>query len=328
METSHVLLIAVGNIGFRHFQALLNCRSAFDLHVVEINGGAVACARDYAVDHANGREIHYYASLREITPGTAFHTAILATASLPRRAVFEELVSLHTVKNVIFEKVLFPRIGDYAVVGLLLDQLGIAAYVNCVRRISDSYAALRVELASAKSLFFSMRGGDWGLACNAVHMVDLCAFLSGTPGSGPVLCSGAELEDQIVQSKREGYIEFYGRLVGSLNQRVLFSIACIHGPLPAEIEIYTDTAHYRIHETEGIIFRESLDSAEPTGTLPLEIPPVSQATTQVIDRLFVGEPAGLTTYTESAKLHLAILQEFIKKRNALLGTEDDACPIT
>lgn len=327
MENSHVLLIAVGNIGFRHFQALLNCRSAFDLHVVEINDDAIAHARDYATGHANGREIHYYASLSEITPGTVFHTAILATASLPRRAVFEELVSLHTVKNVIFEKVLFPRIGDYAVVGSLLDQLGIAAYVNCPRRMSVSYAALRDELAGTKNLFFSVRGGDWGLACNVVHMVDLFAFLAGAAQNAPILCSGTQLEDKLFQSKRPGYIEFYGKLIGKLGERVLFSIECSHGPAPQEIEIYTDTAYYCIRETDGIILSQQLDSAA-ANTRSLDLPLVSQSTTQVVDRLFESLPAGLTDYKESAKLHLAFLREFIKERNALLGTEDDACPIT
>lgn len=327
MKSNQVLLIAVGNIGFRHFQALLNCRSAFTLHVVDINNTAVAHAKAYAADHANDREIHYYASLAEIPPQVAFHTAIIATSSLPRRAILEELVSLHTVKNVIFEKVLFPRVEDYSAVDLLLDKMGITAYVNCVRRMSVSYAALRDELAGAKNLFFSIRGGDWGLACNCIHIVDLFAFLAGTSQDAPVLCSGTLLEDELFQSKRPGYIEFYGRLVGKLGERALFSIECGHGPIPQEIEIHTDTAYYCIREADGTILSQQLDGAAAS-MRSLDLPLVSQATTQAVDRLFEGLPAGLTNYKESTKLHLAVLREFIKKRNALLKTEDDLCPIT
>lgn len=327
MKSNQVLLIAVGNIGFRHFQALLNCRSAFTLHVVDINNTAVAHAKAYAADHANDREIHYYASLAEIPPQVAFHTAIIATSSLPRRAILEELVSLHTVKNVIFEKVLFPRVEDYSAVDLLLDKMGITAYVNCVRRMSVSYAALRDELAGAKNLFFSIRGGDWGLACNCIHIVDLFAFLAGTSQNASIFCSGTLLEDELFQSKRSGYIEFYGRLVGKLGERALFSIECGHGPIPQEIEIHTDTAYYCIREADGTILSQQLDSAA-ANMRSLDLPLVSQSTTQAVDRLFEGRPAGLTNYKESAKLHLAFLREFIKKRNALLETEDDLCPIT
>lgn len=328
METCNVLLVALGNIGFRHFQALLNCHSAFELHVVDISDDAVAQAKAYAADHANGRVIHYYASLAEITSLTAFHTAIIATSSLPRRAVFEALVSLHTVKNVIFEKVLFPRIEDYSAVSLLLEKKGVTAYVNCVRRVSASYAALREELTGAKNFFFSMRGGDWGLACNGIHMVDLFSFLAGSPQNSPVFCSGILLEDRLFQSKRPGYVEFYGKVVGSLGEKAFFSIECSHGPSPAEIEIYTDTTYYCIHEAEGTVLSQQLDSAGSAVRGPLDLPLISHSTTQVVDRLFSGQPSGLTEYKESVKLHLALLREFIKKRNALLGTEDDLCPIT
>lgn len=327
MELKNVLLIAVGNIGFRHFQALLNCRSTFALHVVDLDAAAIERAKTYAADNANGRTIRYYASLTEIAAPTTFHTAIIATSSLPRRAVFEELISLHTVKNIIFEKVLFPHIEDYPTVESLLNGAGISAYVNCGRRTMDTYIALREELRDKHPLFFSLRGGDWGLACNGIHIIDLFAFLAGMKDYS-VSCSGALLEDKLFESKRPGYIEFYGKLVGRLGKDTCFSIECTHGQTEAEIEIYTETTYYRIYEAGGTIMSQALDGSAPVNISHVSLPPVSQITNQVVDRLFNGEPAGLTCYQESAQLHVAILREFIKKRNMLLGKEEDLCPIT
>lgn len=324
---NHVLLIAVGNIGFRHFQALLNCSSSFDLYVVDFDDSAITRAKLYAADNANGRSIYYYSSLKDIDVPTAFHTAIIATSSIPRRAVFEELISLHTVKNIIFEKVLFPRVEDYLHVQTLLDKGGIAAYVNCIRRTADVYIALREELAAAKKIFFSMRGGDWGLACNSIHILDLFAFLTGAENPA-VSCSGAMLEDKIFESKRSNYIEFYGKLVGKLNEQSLFSIDCIHGQSAAEIEIYTDTTYYCICESMGTILSQPLDGSKPADIRRFDLLPVSQTTNQVVDQLFSGQLPRLTAYRESTDLHVPILQEFIKKRNALIEKEEDLCPIT
>lgn len=323
----NVLLVAVGNIGFRHFQALLNCHSSFDLHVVDVDRNAIVKAKSYAGDHANGRAIYYYASLKEIQAPTAFHTAIIATASLPRRAVFEELISLHTVKNIIFEKVLFPRVEDYLDVQMLLNREGIAAYVNCARRTADIYIALREELAAAKKLFFSMRGGNWGLACNSIHMLDLFSFLAGVEDT-LVFCSGVGLEDKIFESKRSNYIEFYGKLVGRLGERSLFSIECVKEPVIPEIEIYTDTTYYCIRESAGTILSQPLNGTGPAEIRRFDLMLVSQITSGVVDRLFSGQLPGLTAYEESAKLHVSLLQEFIKKRNALIGKEEELCPIT
>ena len=48
--TANVLLIAVGGIGFRHFQALLNCESDFELHVLDLNTDTIERAKAYAAE--------------------------------------------------------------------------------------------------------------------------------------------------------------------------------------------------------------------------------------------------------------------------------------
>ena len=45
MNKENVLLIAVGGIGFRHFQALINCQSDFVLYVVDVSREALEQAR-------------------------------------------------------------------------------------------------------------------------------------------------------------------------------------------------------------------------------------------------------------------------------------------
>ena len=70
--TANVLLIAVGGIGFRHFQALLNCESDFELHVIDINTDTIERAKAYAAEQVNHKTIHYYASVGELEKASCF----------------------------------------------------------------------------------------------------------------------------------------------------------------------------------------------------------------------------------------------------------------
>jgi len=326
MKKDNVLIVAVGGIGFRHFQALLNCQSDFDLHVVDVDYEAIERARAYAEEQAHGRTVYYYASVNEIIPSMHFEVAIIATSSLVRRTVFEELIARCTVRTVIFEKFLFPCLNDYSEVGNRLRQKNIAAYVNCARRVQNLYLELRQELHHAKWLHVQVRGSNWGLACNGIHMVDLAAWLS-PGGVEPITCNGALLENKIYDSKRKGYIEFYGKLTGRIGENTTYLLECDHGQAEGLIELFTDTSYYSINESEGSMIAQSINSGDPV-VRKFELSFVSQTSTQIIDRLLRGHPIELTSYEDSARLHVPVLQEFLKKQNIIQGSESEICPIT
>lgn len=327
MSQSNVLLIAVGGIGFRHFQALLNCRSDFALYVVDISAEALAKAKAYADEQRTPRSIYYVSSVADLDETLCFNLAILATSSLPRKEVFKTLVSRHEVHQVIFEKVLFPRLDDYEETAKLLKKYQIQAYVNCSRRAIEFYQSLKEELRTATRLEAVVSGDNWGLACNSIHLLDLFDFLAGTDGQN-VFCDGSFLEDKIFESKRSGYIEFYGRLVGTIGDKVTYSIACGHGNEPRIIELRTDTSCYRIDESAGCMAVSSIGGNVPTEERPFQFPYTSQLTDKIVDRLLSGQPVGLSTYEESCRLHIPLLREFQAKQAKILGEECDLCPIT
>lgn len=327
MINDNVLLIGVGGIGFRHFQALLNCRNDFEVYIVDKSKKAIDKVKEYVEAQKINRKIHYCYSVDEIDRVLEFRIAIIATPSLPRREVFCSIVTKFKVKNILFEKVLFPRIEDYSVVSAALKEKGIAAYVNCPRRIWPVYTELRKEISQAKHSFVSIKGSNWGLACNSIHWVDLIYYLSGAVNES-VYCSGAMLEDRIISSKRSGYIEFLGKLVGSIGEKATFSIECDQGNSPVVVEIYTDKAYFSIKEDDGILIREPFIGDEHRSICHFESQYVSKTTTDIIERIFNGQELEIAAYECSMSLHIPILREFLKKKNQLLKEENDLCPIT
>ncbi|KHM52671.1 hypothetical protein NZ47_03465 [Anaerovibrio lipolyticus] len=320
----NVLLIAVGGIGFRHFQAVINCKEPINLYVVDISEEALSRAREYAETVDTKPDIVYSKDISDIPEH--IHVAIIATSSLPRRKVFEDLVANHTVDNVIFEKIMFPKLEDYEAVQKILEEKNIRAHVDCPARLFDVYHRIREESKECKYFTAIMRGSNWGLACNAIHLVDQVAFMAGVD-TKKIVCSG-DLEDDIVASKRNGYVEFFGKIIGNIGDKCTFVIECDRKDNPLSFEFFTDKAYYYVNEGEGV-FKKVINGAQDSIMVEkIKIPFVSQLTNISVDGLLRGEAIDLASYAETRPLHEALLKTFLSHMNKVQGTESELCPIT
>ena len=136
-----VLIIGVGGIGFRHFQALFNCKERIEIYVVDVNDDAIRQAKEYK--NAQNTNIDVFYSKRISDVPEHIHLAIIATSSLPRRSIFEELVRNREIEKIIFEKFLFPKMDDYDFVENVIKEKRIEAYVDCVARIYDFFNVIK-----------------------------------------------------------------------------------------------------------------------------------------------------------------------------------------
>ena len=104
--------------------------------------------------------------------------AIISTNADIRRKVVENLLEKVDVKYLILEKVAFQSIQDFEIVIKLLDKKNTKGWVNCTRRIYPFFRNLRQKTIQEKKITMDVRGSNWGLASNAIHMVDLFSFLT------------------------------------------------------------------------------------------------------------------------------------------------------
>lgn len=320
----NVVLIAVGGIGFRHFQAILNCEEEITLYVVDISKEALNRAKDYADTLENKPKIIYSQDTSSLPD--YIHVAVIATSSLPRRQVFESLVAEHTIDNVIFEKVMFPRLEDYAVVQSILDEKKIRAHVDCPARFYDVYKQIKEASKDCKFFTAIMKGSNWGLACNAIHLVDQVAFMAGAD-TKEITCTG-DFEDEMPESKRKGYIEFFGKLIGSIGPKCSFEIECDHKDTPLTFEFFTDKAYYYVNEGTGVFKKVLNGKQDYIETKEISIKYVSQLTNLSVDGLLRNKEIALASYNETRPLHEALLKTFLFHMNKVNGTNEDLCPIT
>lgn len=314
----NIAIIGVGALGKRHLESVLKSELPCQVYVVDSSKEALD-----AVSVSSEREIFCGQDV-SILP-EEIEVAIIATSSAVRRKVFEQMISRSKVKNIIFEKVLFQRKEDYFEVEKQIQEKGIKAWVNCARREFESYINLKKIVDKSDCFTFHLAGGNWGLGCNGIHMLDLVQFLSDS-----INCRIDELNllPIVEESKRKGYKEIFGTITGKCGKCQAFSIACFKdSTLPMYMELAGDNFRAVVMEGSRKLLLMQADNEWKVEEKEFSIPYQSQLTQKVIESIIQGGICNLPKYEEAMKLHLLYIEPLIRFFEEQ-GLEKGLCPIT
>lgn len=317
----NIVIIGLGALGKRHLSSILNSRLEMNIYCYDINHHALdGFLYD---DQFNNKTINMITSIDDIPSKIDF--ALFAMTSKGRREMFEVLIEKHTVKNVLFEKVLFQTIEDYEYVEKRLKELKIKAWVNCARRQMDCYQNLRSKLKNAGEMQIHISGGEWGLACNAIHFIDLIEFLTNVDNTQ---VKELDFINNIYESKRSGFKEVYGTIYGYNSKCSNFSITCLKNvSVPIVISIFSDVGNYIVIEGKQKLIYMTKDSGFELREETFEIPYQSQMTQFVLEDILLCGSSRLADFATSSRLHLQYIVPLTKFFNDN-GWEEKSCPIT
>ncbi|MBQ4861995.1 Gfo/Idh/MocA family oxidoreductase [Pseudoalteromonas sp. MMG013] len=299
-----ILIVGCGGIGARHLQGVLKSSLPLSIDVVDIDKESLTNASKLAGEVTLGNaqtQVHYKTVLPE---GQDYSVAIVATTSHVRLHVMRELLNSNHVTSLILEKFLFSFKNEYQQAKNLLKQHSVKAYVNCPRRMNPNYQALKKELKKHSNWQFSVEGNEWGLACNAVHFLDIYRYL--TEEQQPLVLEGKGLEPYIFESKRGGYKEVFGRITSSSKE---LSILCGHSEkMSLQVKLTSEHQEVLIDELAGTIeFNGDIQEIRPFETVYQ-----SNLSYQFVEQSIREEPMTLTPFEESADTHLALLDTLEK----------------
>ncbi|WP_037353039.1 Gfo/Idh/MocA family oxidoreductase [Selenomonas sp. FC4001] len=316
-----IAIIGVGALGKRHLQSIVNSKLEMVIYCYDINKHVLDSFE--WENKYNNKTLIMITSFEELPKVVDF--AIFAMTANGRREMFDRLIEHCTVKKILFEKVLFQKVEDYEYVGRKLKELSIKAWVNCARRQMECYQELKKELEYAKEMRVTISGGEWGLACNTIHQIDLIEFLSG---SSETKVDSIELLPIITDSKRAGFKEVYGNISGHSGKCSFFSVTCMKDTnVPIVVTISTDVGQYIIFESKQkmmcMVKNGEYDLIEKDFVMPYQ----SQMTQFVMEDILLTGESRLTEYDVSSRLHLEFIEPLIKFFNKN-GWENNSCPIT
>ncbi len=316
-----ILIVGAGQLGRRHLQSLANLEEAANIFVVDQSEQALEAANaswlemQMKADH----EVSFHKQFD--FESNAIDLAIIATGSLVRSGVTQQLIAKFTLKNIIFEKFLFPTLAEYDVIDKLLAKNNIKAWVNCPRRMYDVYKSIKQIIKGP--IHLSVSGTDWGLACNSVHFLDLFAMLAGHMPTD----IKSVITSDVMDSKRHGYIEFTGVLTGYAETGDSFSISSLSGGNQPVCIYITDQEHtWLIQESKRSLLTISQNDEVVSA---FDTPYQSQLTALAANMILKNGNCDLPLYNESEILHKLILSVFLADYNRLTNNiNNKLCPIT
>lgn len=328
-DPSKVLLIGAGQIGSRHLQGLARSKLNLSIEMLEPS----ASARELAIQRFNeipendaAKTLRAIDSLDSSDFQGRANLAIIATGAAPRYDALCYLLSRIHVPYLLSEKVLFQRLSHFDEMETLLSKHGCKAWVNCARRMYP-YAQYLKELFSGDTLSMSVQGGNWGLACNGIHFLDLLAFLSGA--SMVVRWNIDLLDHAIYESKRHGYKEFGGSISFALQggHEIVMKDDKLSGA-PFIIDIMGRSARATVIENASLMLLCAAKNGWKMERHDILVPYQSELTNEVIEEILIRSCCGLTEYSESAELHKAYLEAFLEHMRKVTGSRPNVCPIS
>ena len=322
-DNKKIVLIGAGGIGYRHFQSLMDISFPIELVVVDLNKNALERVKSYA--SANIHKPVQLTCFQDTNSLPAIiDVLIIATSSLVRFKLFKDIVETSDVKNIIFEKFLFPQTSEYDHAFKILREKKIHAFVNTPCRLYPGYITLKEKLNGINYLNVYVSGSNWGLACNIIHTIDVIAYL--TDSCNVLISDGTMLDNSLLKSKRDNYIEFTGRMYCQLeNSANIILDSESTGESIYKTTIYAEDTIYTISETEQ---RISITKKGITITQEFPVYYQSQLTARVVEDLILNHTCGLTKYEYSMQWHISLLNAFLKKYNSIIDKDQTICPIT
>jgi len=323
-----VAIIGVGGFGVRHLQSVVRVDRDVNIFVVDSSSDSIKTAKHYydEVSHENVISIEFCNNIDRLP--LSLDVAIIATSSLPRRQLAMKILENRQISHIVLEKFLFPAIEDYGDVAEFFSLFPrCKVWVNCSRRMNEFYINLRSKLKHEFINNFIVKGTSWGMGCNAIHFVDLLAYLLFDSDGFIFDCS--KLDKEYTSSKRDNYIEFTGALVGQAPKCPYILIESKAGQR-SPVHIYLEGPGFKceVDETEGTAVISRKSSAWREETIDFNLKPQSQLTNILVQQLMDTGHCLLPTFEESAKLHLALLQTFFAHMNSINGESVALCPIT
>ena len=294
MGTANILVCGAGQLGSRYLQGLAKCPTPLDIRVHDVRADSLRAA-ERRWNEARDPECPHRLSLDsslEALPHT-LDIAIVATTADVRPQAAGAIAEHCAVRFWIFEKVLAQSERG-------LDQLrshvqdASRAWVNTPRRIMPWHRRIRAELAGTGPMRLEVTGGQWGLACNAVHYLDLLAWWAGETIER---VSAQRLDPVWFESKRPGFMEVSGTLEAwySGGSRALLTAVSVAGPVSITVSNARD--RWELDETQGIARRS--DGFEIRGRLDYQ----SDMTADLVASMLAQGACGLPGLEESIAIH-------------------------
>ncbi len=322
----NILIIGSGELGSRHLQALAKTNININIQVVDPSNESLKIASERFKELPENKNVNSVNFFNEIDAiFDQIDLVIISTSSNVRSNVIKEILKKRHVKNIVLEKVLFQTVREYQEITELFKSFEIKCWVNHPRRMYPVYKNLRKVLSESSHIHMSVQGGDWGLACNGLHYIDIFLHLIN---SNNIDLNSSNLDNQILESKRKGFIEVSGSITGKSKQSTL-SLTCINSYTPTIITINSPEIYLIINESLNEISIAKKNEGWKFKTYSEKIVYYQSELSNIfMEEILINDKCCLTTYEHSVLPHVEFIKNILYQINKNSNEEQTVCKIT
>ena len=314
-----ILISGAGQLGSRYLQGLANCRTPLSIYVHDIQAESIARAMqrwNEAAGPQTRHDVSFHASVKSLP--RQLDIAIVATTADVRPRVVGDIASVAAVRSWALGKVLAQsESGLDEITSCIADRAG--AWINTPRRMMPWHQQIKAQLDLTHPLTLGVEGGLWGLASNAIHLLDLVAWWTGETLQE---VRTDRLDPHWFEAKRQGNWEVLGTLEARFSGGSLAVLSAREDGGSSSLEVSGGHRSWLIREAEGLARRS--DGIEIPGRMAYQ----SEMSASLVDSILEGGCCDLPTLDESVILHRVFMRGMLEHWKRAGNYTATAVPIT
>lgn len=218
---SNILLFGLGNIGRRYLEGILKVREVQEIHIIEKNDNSIVDLKKKYSKEIISKKIFLASSIDNLIL-KKFLITIVSTTAINRYKILFNIKKKLESSYFIIEKVLGQSEIELKKIKNLFSNHP-KAWISSPRRSMVWYKNIREKIYKEKELNFSIEGYNWGMACNAIHFIDLVSWITGEK---IVSIETDGLDKSWIKAKRDGFWEIMGDLNIIYSNKVSLKMKC------------------------------------------------------------------------------------------------------
>lgn len=237
-----ILIVGFGGIGKRHFESIVHLKKN-KIYINDIN-------MNFKIEKAHKDRVFKVSDLSDLK-GKNIDCLILATSANLRSEIILKAIKLFKLSKIIIEKPIAQSVYELNLLKNIDKKIPI--FVNFPLR----YYPINVDIKNAgitKDFEISVKGKNWGMACNIWHFVDLVEFLTGQK-----IINISWKNTKWIESKRPGFKELNGKCLISFTNNInasFFHGNSINSNQSISIKSYSKNNDF-VHEIKDYILESS-----------------------------------------------------------------------
>jgi len=307
----NILIIGFGNIGYRHFESLNNSKFKLNIFIIDNDLKKFDKIKSLKLNHSTKT----FRNFRNIKDNYYFLT-IIATSARGRFNLLKVIKDEIRTKNLIIEKVLEQSKANLIKIkNLMINKKN--CWVNSPYFSMNVFSDIKKKSKLCNTL--TIKGGNWGLACNFFHFIILHNFLFNNNKIEEVL-----IDENCIwsKSKREDYQEIFGKVLIKYNNSnlILVSKKNLKTKWTLQIKDNQNTIRYTYGDNNFKINNKIIKSSG----IILQ----SKLTNEYLTQLINNNSCKLPKLNESIKLHIPVIESLHKHWKHYTKSKSKTLPIT